>query len=361
MNSILLLGPSLSAVSGVSTHLNQLLGSTLNRDFRLVHFQVGSEGRNEGFIEKCVRLAWSPLALAGKISALRPAVVHLNTSIDQKAFWRDAVYLVVAKLLRRRVVYQIHGGELPESFFGTRGALNWFARHLLSLPDAIILLARAERTAYERFAQLRRLVVIPNAVDLNLSRMTAPKKFDPETLQLGYIGRIVESKGIAEAIEALRILRQRGHERVHFSIAGSGPAEALVRERVRAFDLEEWVSFVGPVFGEDKVRFWREMTIFVFPTHREGLPYAILESLASGTPMVTTAVGGIPDAVTDGVHGFFVEPGNAEAIADSIQRMGSDRAMLRRMSAACLQRAQAQYGVARLVQQLSEIYKAVQE
>lgn len=359
MHSVFLLGPSLSAVSGVSTHLNQMIGSSLGQEFRLIHFQIGSEGRKEYPFGRFGRLVWSPLALIGKLIALRPALVHLNTSIDPKAFWRDAVYLIVAKSMGSKVVYQVHGGELPEAFFGKHGNLNRFARWLLSLPDAVILLAEVELRAYKKFSRYKYLSVVPNAIDLSLYGSAESKNFDSEALRLGYIGRLAKNKGVFQAIESLHILCERGYDYLQFTIAGSGPEEEALRERVRTLNLEKKVIFLGPVFGEAKIRFWREVDIFVFPTYREGLPYTVLESLASGTPLVTTRVGGIPDAVTDGVHGFLIEPGDPEAIADSLQTMASDRVRLQQMAVACVQRAREQYSVERLARQISDIYKKV--
>jgi glycosyltransferase involved in cell wall biosynthesis len=357
---VVLFSPVLTAVSGVSTHVNMLFASDLARSFDLMHFQVGSERRRENSVQKLFRFMLSPFYLALFILRYKPAIIHLNTSLDRKAYWRDAAYLIVAKLLGRKVVYQIHGGELPNAFFGAHGVQRPFARWLLRLPDAVILLAEVERNAYEGFSRFKRLLVIPNAIDLNLHGVSERKSFDSESLRLGYIGRLVESKGILEAIESLHILRQRGFDHLNFTIAGSGPAEAVCRQRVRALDLEDQVSFIGPVFGEAKIRFWRDVDIFVFPTyHPEGLPYTVLESLASGTPMVTTRAGGIPDAVADGVHGFLIEPHNPEMIADSLQRMLSDRDSLRQMSAACVQRAKEHYSVDRLARQFSNLYKAV--
>lgn len=106
---VLLLGPQLDAVSGVSTHLNQLFGSELRNDFGLSHFQVGSE-----------RLTFSPLRLAARIIRDRPDIVHINASLDHKSFPRDATYLAVAKTLGRQAIFQVHsggntGGVLPRT------------------------------------------------------------------------------------------------------------------------------------------------------------------------------------------------------------------------------------------------------
>lgn len=356
---IILLGPSLQAVSGVSTHLNQLFGSSLADEYQLVHFQVGSEGKCENVFQKLQRFLLSPFALAVKIIAVAPDIVHLNTSIDQKGFWRDAVYLMVAKLLRKQVVYQVHGGELPQQFFEGNQFLTGFFRWLLSRPDAVVLLASVEREAYEQFTEFKRLLVIPNAIDLDDYTGRDETKSESGSIRLGYIGRLDHSKGIFEAIEALNILRKAGVENATLSIAGSGPAEEDLRGQVKLLGLDKEVIFAGALFGQQKKNFWEQTDIFVFPTYREGLPYTVLESLASGTPMVTTRVGGIGDVIKDGVHGIFVEPHDAARVAAAIKRMIEDSEGTQKMSIECVARAREFYGIDRLARQFSELYKSL--
>ena len=123
--TIVLLGPDLKAVSGVSTHLNQLLRSHVNQHFRFLHFRVGSEGRKESPLEKIRRFAWSPWQLMTLLSNHRNAIVHINTSMNPKGFWRDLVYLLVSRSCGCKVVYQVHGGDRLRIFLPT---MRCFAR-----------------------------------------------------------------------------------------------------------------------------------------------------------------------------------------------------------------------------------------
>jgi len=100
--TVLLLGPARSAVSGVSTHLNQLFESRLTERFRLHHFQVGSEGRSQGAAGTLLRLVTTPFAFAACLIWSRPRIVHINTSLVPKSYWRDIVYLALAKAVRTR-------------------------------------------------------------------------------------------------------------------------------------------------------------------------------------------------------------------------------------------------------------------
>jgi hypothetical protein len=107
---VLLLGPARSAVSGVSTHINQIFESPLAGAFRLSQFQVGREGRSESRAGMFVRIVTTPFAFAGCLISRRPRLVHINTSFEPKGYWRDLAYLAVAKTLGRKVIYQVHGG-----------------------------------------------------------------------------------------------------------------------------------------------------------------------------------------------------------------------------------------------------------
>ena len=360
-NRILLLGPSLTAVSGVSTHLNQLLASDLSQNFSIYHFQVGSEGRQEHTIGKLIRLLLSPVGMIRAIKFYDPSLVHLNTSLDKKAFWRDLAYLFTAKLLKRKIVYQVHGGVL-EKFANSSRFTDFVLKRILSFPDAIVVLSSIEKQAYQRFARVQTLAMIPNAIDIaeyNISGMSDKRLHRSSgAWQLVYVGRLAEDKGIFDAVEAMHLLRREGwREDVVLLIAGSGPAEARLRTRIKELDLEESVRLVGPLFGEQKRRLWLQADLFVFPTfHDEGLPYAVLESLASGTPLITTRIGGIPEVAHEGVHAAFVEPHRPAQVAQAIKTLLADSERLGKMSTECAIQVQRHYGIARMARQFAELY-----
>src|SRR6267378_2205484 len=148
---IVLFGPSLDALSGVSTHVRMLFASDLARDYELLHFQVGSEGRRENALQKLMRFTLSPLQLALFLLRTGAEVVHLNVPLDLKGYWRDLVYAIIARLLGRRVVNQIHGGTMPQDFFRGNALLTWILRHFLVSSDRVTVLSSAELIGYRAF------------------------------------------------------------------------------------------------------------------------------------------------------------------------------------------------------------------
>ena len=353
---ILMLGPHRAAVSGVSTHLNLLMDSALGDEYEIVHFQVGSEGRDEGAIGKVLRLLVSPFFLAASIVFRQVAIVHINTSLNRKAYWRDLVYLFVSKALGARVVYQVHGGELPRKFFANRPALTSFLRRTLRIPDLVVVLAQIELNAYKEFIPGQQVVALPNGIDCRPFSAVPTVRSDPtHPLQIVYVGRIAREKGLYETLQGLRLAHELGVD-ARLVIGGSGVEEPRLRRYAQALGIANRVVFVGPVFGNDKVKLLSGADVMVLPSYSEGLPYALLESMAAGVPVIATPVGAIPDVVSHDIHGFLVPPRDGKAIAEAIAILAGDREKLSWMSRACRRRVRAAFSIERLAQEFSYHY-----
>jgi glycosyltransferase involved in cell wall biosynthesis len=359
METVMLLGPSLSAVSGVSTHLNQLLHCRLADEFTFVHFQVGSQGRDETKLQKAMRFVFSPVQFFWRLIRQRPEIVHVNTSMDSKGYWRDLVYLLIARAMQKRIVYQIHGGALPQNFFGKSLLLSYVLKRSLRAADMVVVLGQESLAAYRAFTPGLDVKVIPNAITPGIDPQWKRTSIcNGKPLCLAYVGRLAESKGVFEIIEALAILH-RDQKRPHLLIAGAGPAEMEMRNRIEKNGLQNFVRFVGVVHGAQKERLWNESDLFVFPTYYEALPYALLESMAARTPALVSPVGEIPDVMEDGVHGVFVPCRDPQALATAICRLDSDRDLINRMGESGRLRIMTHYTTERLAEDFRHAYQDV--
>jgi glycosyltransferase involved in cell wall biosynthesis len=360
---VLLLGPLRSAVSGVSTHLNLLFGSALAGRFRMVQFQVGSAGRVETPLGRLARLLASPIQLAASIVRNDVTIVHINTSLDAKAYWRDLVYVLVAKACGARVLYQVHGGAVA-AFCGRNPILAAATRLALRTtfrwPDVVVVISQIEYEAVRALAPRQRVVLLPNGTDVEALATRRKAHAAPDgPLRMLYIGRLVRTKGLYESLEAIARLRTQGVD-THLVIAGSGVEEEGLRREVDGLKLQEAVSFAGPAFGERKRALFEEAQVLLLPTyHREGLPYALLEGMAAGLVPVVTRVGAIPDVVEPDVHGLFVPPRDPEALARALDALAADRALLARMSGASRERVATSYSVERLAGDFTALYRVL--
>ena len=344
---VLLLGPARSAVSGVPrTSIN-----CSNRRCPVASASSSSRSAAKGARRAdgyAIPLLTDPFALTVCLIRCRPRIVHINTSLEPRSYWRDIVFLALAKTMKRAVVYQVHGGALPGEFFASNRVLTALLRRVLSWPDAVVLLARSEMAAYSSFAPRARLLRIANAVSADEADLRAERYNTNRPLRIVYLGRLAADKGIFETIEAVKILRDRGIA-VSLTIAGSGPARGEITQAIEADRLGDSACLVEPLFGPAKQQLWREADVLAFPTyHREGLPYALLEAMASGAVPVISSVGAIPDVVQDEVHGLFVPAHEPRAVADALERLANDRPLLHQLALAARARVVEHYSVARM-------------
>jgi glycosyltransferase involved in cell wall biosynthesis len=355
----IVLSPSRDAISGVSTHLNLMLGSPLAHEFALIHFQVGSEGRRESFAGRLWRLFFAPLLLALRILATDADLVHINGSLNRRAWWRDLGFLLAAKLCRTRVVYQVHGGVLPQRFARLARVPSGLVRWSLSLPDAVVVLARCEYSAYRAFLPHQHVITVPNAIDLRSFGPTDRQaRGRAEPLRLVYVGRLSPEKGLRETLEGLALARGRGAAAT-LVIAGSGPEEADLKALAARLGLADAVRFAGPVFNGSKIELLSASDVLVLPSHFEGLPYALLEGMAAGLPVITTQVGAIPDVVEHGVHGLFVPVQNPRAICRAIVRLAQNRGDIAAMGIAARRRVAQRHSIERLAGEFAGLYRSL--
>lgn len=174
--------------------------------------------------------------------------------------------------------------------------------------------------------------------DLLVDATNPPEKHD--RLRALGVGRLVPKKGFDVLVEACAILKRRGF---HFetSIVGEhGEHEAALRKQIEDHGLNNHVRLIGPLEQSHLYTEYQRADVFCLPCRvldngdRDGLPNVLMEAMACGLPVVTTPVSGIPEIIKDGQNGTLVPPDDAEALANAIQRISSDRMLARNLGRA---------------------------
>lgn len=133
---------------------------------------------------------------------------------------------------------------------------------------------------------------------------------------LGVVCRLDKGKGLEFLIEAVAILKEKKYF-FELQIIGEGNYRENLTDQINRLGITDVVKLVGYVPGNLSTII-APFNIYVFPSLWEGLPYSILEGLRAGLPIVSTDVGGIPEAIQNGVDGILVEPGSAVQLAEAI-------------------------------------------
>jgi len=167
------------------------------------------------------------------------------------------------------------------------------------------------------------------------------------------VANLRAQKGYPELLEAARRLLDRGLP-VRFVAVGQGPMAGDLARRHASLGLGDRFRFLG--YRDDAVHVLAGCDVFALASRHEGGPLAVIEALAMGLPVVATAVGVVPDVVTDGVEGLLVPPRRADLLAEALGRLVVDPARRSAMAAAALRRAD-DLEVERTVRRLEELYR----
>jgi len=177
------------------------------------------------------------------------------------------------------------------------------------------LIVESEHVLNEWAGDLTEKTVV-GATYVDQSRFEVETPFSNREKVVGYLGLLNERKGIAELMQSIPSVRQSEPD-IHFRIGGAGPLSKLVTESASKSDA---IDYLGYLPDDELVEFYNSLELFVLPTESEGLPNVALEAMACGTPVLATAVGGLPDLINDGENGFLMEDNRPGTIDVNISR-----------------------------------------
>lgn len=346
---VLITAPSLDEkqnVSGISTVARQIIE---RGTFEYRHFEAGRRD-GEGATVKWV---WKQIVSVARFrrAARGVDIVHLNTNFNPLAIVRDSVYAAAARFSGVPMVMHVHGGRyLAEEF--RSGWLKKIAGKMLRAADAVVVLSELEKKIVENRWRNLNVKVLENAVAVD-EAIDVRRKNEAQTLI--FLGRLHESKGLHEIVEACRVLQTQGFE-FRFKAFGAGELkDFFVAEMTKV--LGEKFYYGGIVSGAEK---WKELSkadIFVLPSrYGEGLPMAMLEAMAAGCVVVVSEMASTGAVVQDGFNGFLVEPRNAAGLIENLKLLLSGKIDLEILRKNARETIRAKFDLDDYIERLENIY-----
>jgi len=299
----------------------------------------------------------------------RPDIVHLNSSKIGALAAIAAKIAAIACRKKIRVAFTVHGwGFYEDRSVLARAAI--FAVSFISsfLQDAVITIDTADFHAAQRFIPARKLHLIFNGLgDIDLLPRTAARIFfaaargrapRPPTIFIGAVAELTKNKGITFLIDASKVIASSpAPPPFHLFIIGDGEGRDALEAKIRSMGLERIVTLFG--FNPDARRLLKGLDIFVLPSLKEGLPYAVMEAMSAGIPIITTRVGGLPDLITSGKDGMLVPPKDSAALARAIELLLRDAGMRARIGARAQEKIKTNFSFHAMMTHTTRLYNSL--
>jgi glycosyltransferase involved in cell wall biosynthesis len=249
------------------------------------------------------------------INTTLPVIVTLHASVGSGSIESQNFY---------------SSGRIPRPLFSLmRSYVKASERRMLERADCITTVSNALVNELHSLHGLdaTSIRVLGNGVDTDVFE---PGKAKPNDKTVLYTGHLAYNKGLIDLVEAARHVLHI-YPDVSFVLTGRGPIERELRGMIARMNMTNNFRFVGFVERSTLIELYQNATVYVFPSYYEGLPTSVLEAMACGTPVVASAIDGIPEVVIDGKNGFTVPVKNPKAIANAIVRLLEDEELRERI------------------------------
>ena len=258
---------------------------------------------------------------AGAAAARRPLVVKLVADEAYERATRSGLFGGTLEEFQ-----QLQGGVRIRALRQARNAAVGRAVHVFCPSNYLRDIAVGWGLPEERIS------VLPNPapiVPALAARNELRASYGMTGVALAFAGRLTRQKDLVLALDAIE--RVPG---VQLVLLGEGPERTALERHVRERGLAERVSFLGGGSRDDVLELFRAADASLLSSAWENFPHTVVEALAVGTPVIATAVGGVPEIVQDGQNGLLVAPHDVVALANAVERFASDPALRKRLAKA---------------------------
>lgn len=356
---VLIISKTLDSEGGVANFVRILI-KYLDSVYHPIHFPIGTRKRGYSRYRDGMLIIYKYIKLYIEINKLRPDVVHLNPSLNFKSLIRDWIFFMIIKLAYRKqpLLVFFHGWDIKtekiiEKFSIVKSIFIFFLKKV----NIIVVLSDTFKKKLMLWGvSSDRIIRIPTMFDGDLYA-GANKNHLFTGKQILFLSRLEKAKGVYELLEGFRLTLAE-YPRLRLIIAGDGMERNNIIDWIHKKDLTKNISIPGYLRGSEKKSVLIGSDIFILPSsHPEGLPISIIEAMAAGLVIITTAVGGIPEHVKDGYNGIILSMPVPGEISRALVRCLNDPEFCQQIQANNIRQAWERYEAIKVTNNIQTLYQ----
>ena len=301
------------------------------------------------------------------IQQVKPTIVHTHTA-KAGTIGRVAAFLAHVPL----IIHTFHGHAFHSYFSPLKSKMFVLIERMLGcITDKIIVISQKqfqEICGQYRIAKADKIQIIPLGLELNKFLNDTQKDkhslefrtnwgVPSDAILIGIVGRLAPIKNHVMFLEVAQQVLQTApcNMKLKFMIVGDGELRTDLEDYVTKLGIDKYVIFTG--WQTQMKVVYDSLDIVALTSLNEGTPLTLIEAMASGKPVITTNVGGIPDLVTDGYSGILVPPNSPDIFANRLIELLKNKAMRDMLATNGRNVVIQKYHYSRLIRDIEELYE----
>jgi glycogen(starch) synthase len=273
-------------------------------------------------------------------------IVHAHSHL----YFSTNMAALLARLDSTPLVITNHGLHSQTAPMAVQKAYAPLAKFTFNSADRVLCYTETDRNRLRERGVTAPISVIHNGIDCDTF---VPDASDDTRRQVLFVGRLKETKGVRELLDAFDVLVDDLRD-VTLRFVGKGPLRDELEDTVTEYGLTDQVMFAGRVPNEELPETYAESAVFALPSEVEGFPRTVLEAMACGTPVVTSELPQLQSVVDQ--FGETAPHGDVEALSTALKRLLANPKERERLGREARERAHNQYSWMETVRQTTDLY-----
>lgn len=342
--NVLMLGP-LDVHGGMSTVMKNYINSNIfKQNINLMYISTSTDG---SIILKLLKSSIALIKLVFILVFNSIDIVHVHVALDG-SIYRKGIFMRLSKLFNKSIVLHFHASDLEE-FYYKRCDKNKkkIVLGIFNMADHVISLNKSMKE------KLNDILGVNSTVLYNFTNNIDKPIYNLNSKNILMISRITYDKGIYELINVMDNLKKNN---IKLILAGDSDEIDDIKLYVKSRKLEENIVFLGWVDEKQKYELFKDCFVSILPSHFEGIPMSILESLSYGVPVIASNIGGIPEIISQGKEGFLHEVYDEQELERLILYLYKNKDVKQMLSNNCIDRFRSKFCVEKHINFLNNIY-----
>lgn len=331
---VLLMPPPVHGTTIMNKYVSMLTKFNNKFDIKLfpLHYTKTNIEIGKLSIKKIVLHIFYFIKLFFILVKFRPSLIYFTIAPKGSAFYRDFTFVLLFKLFNIKIIYHLHGKGIKKN---ANNFINFSLYKFCFKDSYITILSRLLLVDIDIFAKMsRKIYYLPNGIpisvdDYSFNKIISARTKNKSVPKVLFFSNMKIQKGILILLEAINILNKKD-VKFFVNFVGNWDNEFDKQQFLYYIDkykLKNLCKYHGPAYAEDKVKFFSEADIFVFPTFYEKETFGLvnLEAMQFGLPIISTYEGAIPEIIDDNETGFLVKQRDSDDLAEKIQHLISNK------------------------------------